>query len=285
MIAAFVLAGGVVAGTVMVGPETVHVDEIYVSAFNIQVFGKTKRAKQDVMEVLAEIAHQFDVMVVQEIRDASEETADIFLDRINENSQFTYAMYEGPRLGRTNSKEQYVVYYIPAVVDLVHAYTLPDEADEFERPPLVATFKSRGFDFTLVACHIKPDHAEQELKALEKAVADISEGNPGELDIILLGDFNADGSYLDEDDLPQIFPTNTYSVVISDEKDTMTTSDNTYDRIILMSGTMNSEFLSGSAFVYRFDEEHGLTDDDFVRKVSDHFPVYGEFRVTQPDDD
>lgn len=280
-----IVVAALATGTVLVGPEVSETQEIRIAAFNIQVFGKAKRGNAEVMDVLVEVAQSFDVMAVQEVRDASETTADVFLEAINASSEFTYAMYEGPRVGRSRSKEQYVLYYVPAIVQLQHAYTIPDEDDLFEREPLVATFTAGNFDFTLVVCHIKPDDAEAELRALESIVPAILEANPDEEDIILLGDFNADGRYLNESELPGIFGPSTYQVIITDGRDTMTTSDNTYDRIILMNATSGWEYIEGSGDVFQFDWVFALDDEEFVKSVSDHYPVYADFRLDLPDDD
>jgi len=285
LIAASVVILAIASGTVLVGPETVDAQEVRIAAFNIQVFGKTKRSNPEIMDVLVEIAQQFDIVVVQEIRDATETTADIFLDELNASSEFTYAMHEGPRVGRTSSKEQYVIYYIPALVDLNYAYTLPDESDEFEREPLVANLKAGNFDFTVVVCHIKPDDAENELRALAGVVPEILEADPSEGDIILLGDFNANGTYLDEGDLPTIFTPDVYQILITDEMDTMTKTDNTYDRIIVTLGTFEREYIDNSASVFEFDQVLGIEDDEFVADVSDHYPVYADFDITLMDDD
>ena len=132
------LAGGAVVlalggGWYLVGPPEQEAPVIRVAAFNIQVFGKTKAGKPEVMDVLARVAREFDIVVVQEIRDASEEVADRFLERINAEPGPQYAMYEGPRLGRTISKEQYVAYYVPSRVELLEADVFSDPDDVFER--------------------------------------------------------------------------------------------------------------------------------------------------------
>ncbi len=285
LISSFVVVAAITSGTILVGPEALDVQEIQIAAFNIQVFGKTKRSKPEVMEVLVDVAQEFDVLVIQEVRDASETTADIFLDELNAESEFTYAMHEGPRVGRSSSKEQYVIYYLPALFELEYAYTYPDDDDVFEREPLIAKLRAGDFDFTLIVCHVKPDDAEAELQALEEVVSVVLEADPTEEDIILLGDFNADGSYLDEADLPVIYDPAEYHILISDDLDTMTTSDNTYDRMIIMDGTFDNEYVAGSAAVFNFDLEYGLTDEDFVQDVSDHYPIYADFDVTGADDD
>jgi len=272
------------------GPDPIPIptagDSIKVAAFNIQVFGQTKAGKPDVMSTLAQIAQEFDVMVVQEVRDASEQVADQFLARINQDADPDYAMYEGPREGRTSSKEQYIVYYLPSRVQFVSASLYQETNDEFEREPVIVTMKAGEFDFTLVVCHIKPDDANAELGYMATVAASVLAANPNEQDIILLGDFNADGSYWDEDKTNHALKDTTYHWIIGNEwNTTVAASQNTYDRIILLAGTYYSEYIPGSASTFYFDQEYGLTDLDYVKSVSDHYPVFAVFKITGPDDD
>jgi deoxyribonuclease-1-like protein len=285
LIAAAVVIFSITSGTILVGPETLDAQEVRIAAFNIQVFGKTKRSNTEVMDILVDIFQNFDIVVVQEIRDASEETADIFLDALNESSEFTYDMIEGPRIGRSSSKEQYAIFYVPALVQIEHAYTLPDDDDIFEREPLVVTFKAGNFDFTIVVCHVKPNDAENEIIALAEIPPVLLEANPLENDIIILGDLNADGTYLDEETLTSIFAPDDYKILITNDMDTMTKTDNTYDRIIITQGTYDYEYIEDSAGVFEFDWVLGIDDEELVYDVSDHYPVYAEFDITLPDDD
>lgn len=280
--AAFAIAA-VATSTALIGPETSEVDQIRVGAFNIQVFGKAKRSKPEVMEVLVNIAHEFDVLVVQEVRDASLQTADEFLRQINDQADLTYEMFEGPRLGRSNSKEQYVLYYIPSRVQLTFADVVEDPQDQFERPPLLAKMRAGNFDFTLVAIHIKPDDAEDELQALAQVADALLAEDPDEKDVIVLGDLNADGSYFNEDRIETVFLPDTYHVVIDNSMITTTRSENTYDRIILAEGAFDHEFIAGSAAPFLFD--FLVADAELIPKVSDHYPVIAEFDITLADDD
>ncbi len=51
-------------------------DTIKIATFNIQIFGKSKRQKEDVMDTLTKIVRHFDIAAVQEFRDKSEKTLD-----------------------------------------------------------------------------------------------------------------------------------------------------------------------------------------------------------------
>ena len=157
-----------------------------------------------------------------------------------------------------------------------------DTGDVFEREPYIASFTAGNFDFTLVGIHTKPDDAEHEIGNLTIVFNDLLELD--EQDIIALGDFNADGSYYDEDDTGEPLRAPEYFWVVGNELDTMTKTDWTYDRIVMLDSTHDSEYVSGSTRVYDFQTVHGL-NQSFTEDVSDHFPVYAEFRVDLPDDD
>jgi deoxyribonuclease-1-like protein len=271
-------------------PEEENVEEgesIRIAAFNVQVFGKTKRGKEDVMSHLALIAREFDVVLIQEIRDASGETAPSYLALINQAEGPAYAYVESSRLGRTTSKEAYAYFYNTESVELIEGSerVYNDTGDVFEREPFIAGFRSGGFDFTLVGIHTKPDDAYNEIGNLTLVFQSILDGDPKEGDVIVLGDFNADGSYFDEGDPGNPLRAPAYFWVVANEMDTMTKTDWTYDRMVLMNATHGWEYVQGSARVFHFDEEYGIEDPELVWAVSDHYPVYAEFRTDLVDDD
>jgi len=48
--------------------------------------------------------------------------------------------------------------------------------------------------------------------------------------------------------------------------------------------TANVEY-TGKSGVFGWDVEYRVTDTDFIKRVSDHYPVYAEFKTDLPDDD
>ncbi len=290
-ILAIILIGGAVAiyaFTLPPPPEPEPEPEtITIAAFNIQIFGRAKRQNDQVMDILADIAREFDVVLVQEIRDSSEETAPAYLERINGKPGPDYAYVRSPRLGRTTSKEAYAYFYNTETVELIQGsdYVYEDTGDAFEREPYIASFRSGGFDFILVGIHTKPDDAPNEIGNLTLVVHSIMDDNPDEEDIIILGDLNADGSYYDEDDTANPLADPLYRWTISNEMDTMTKTDWTYDRMIMTDSTHAHEYVQGSTGVFYFDLEYGLSDEELVWEVSDHYPIYAEFDTSLADDD
>jgi len=157
-----------------------------------------------------------------------------------------------------------------------------DPDDVFEREPFVAFFRSGNFDFKVVNNHIKPADVEAELKHLAVVINNIYDSS-SEKDIIVLGDMNADGSYFNEDGLTTVLPL-WIQLIGNDEDTTVAASDNTYDRMMTREATADVEY-TGTSGVFRWDTEYGVADIDFIKKVSDHYPVYAEFRTDLPDDD
>ncbi|MFH1179152.1 MAG: endonuclease/exonuclease/phosphatase family protein [Candidatus Bathyarchaeota archaeon] len=260
-------------------------DSIRIAAFNIQIFGESKRGKSDVMETLVDIVREFDVVLVQEIRDSSETTAPIFLEAINALDGAEYAFVRSERLGRSSSKEAYAYFYNTETVQYLvgSAFVYDDVDDVFEREPFVASFRAGCFDFTLIGIHTKPDDAYNEIGNLT-IVFDLVESLGDERDIIALGDFNADGSYFDEDSMSNPLRGSEYIWVIGNDVDTMTKTDWTYDRMVMTDYTYSGEYIADSAMVYRFDSVYGL-NQTFTEAVSDYYPIYGEFNTGLPDDD
>lgn len=260
--------------------------KIKVGAFNIQIFGVQKASNNQIMDVLTKIAREYDVILVQEIRDSSGTVAPSYLEKINQSFGCPkFAFIQSPRLGRSSSKEAYAYFYNQTKVSKINDYVYQDTNDVFEREPYIATFKSKNFDFTLIGIHTKPDNAGQEIADLDTVVNNTFVAYPNEKDIIVMGDFNADGSYFNENNNTNPFKAAKYSWVISNMIDTMVKTGWTYDRIVMTNSTLNYEYIPNSASVFYYDQKYNITDKNFVVDVSDHYPVYTEFRTDLSDDD
>ena len=268
-------------------PVEEEIENIKIAAFNIQVFGRSKRQKEDVMDVLTTIVREFDLVLIQEIRDSGEETIPIFLQEINDVEGSKYQYIRSERLGRSTSKEAYAYLYNMDTVKFVEEsdYVYDDVYDVFEREPYIASFVSGNFDFTIIGIHIKPSDAYSEMGNLTNVVNFVLSENPNEQDIIMIGDFNADGTYFDENDITNPLKSSDFYWVITNDIDTMTKTDYSYDRIVLLNTTHNHEYIENSASVFKFDMEYDIRNQTFVWEVSDHYPIYAEFKTDLVDDD
>jgi endonuclease/exonuclease/phosphatase family metal-dependent hydrolase len=252
------------------GAETIRL-----CSFNIQNFGVSKMAKPEVVSILTDIVSRADVTAIQEVRSADIAPVAEFMRLLPPK----YAYVLGPREGRTGSKEQYWIIYDSTKLRLIDEHTWADPEDIFERNPLGAYFQTNAaFDFILINNHIQPTNAVREIAALPDVVhyfQDLWD----ERDVVLVGDFNADGGYYAETALTAIFPEHEYRSIITNDYDTtVAVSDNTYDRIIITASA--EEDYAGACGVIRFDELYDFSELTIQpRQVSDHYPVWAEFHI------
>lgn len=240
----------------IVGCSTYHGPSIEIASFNIQVFGIAKRENPAVMDMLTDIACQYDILAVQELRDKTETTAGIFVEQINQKCQNREYIIS-PRLGRSSSKENYAVIYNNATVDVMAHYVWDDKVDAFEREPMIVSIRSGKLNLTILNIHIKPGDAESELEALRGMVSEID-------NVMVLGDLNADCRYMDG--IPDY---KDFIWLIGDDKDTTVGRSNcAYDRIGLTDDLQKRVIGTG---VDRFDI--GISSE-LAAAVSDHYPVY-----------
>ncbi|WFN35573.1 lamin tail domain-containing protein [Methanogenium sp. S4BF] len=261
--------------SVTAGPEE---DGLVVGAFNVQVFGTTKAAREDVMDVLGQTIRSYDLIAIQEIRDSSGTALPALLEEVNcDGSRYAYVASD--RLGRTVSKEQYAYFYNTDTVRLQGApqtYPEPEGTDPFHREPFIVWFEGTQDPVSAVCAviHTDPDEATEEIAALTDVVDWIYAAYPSEPDVIVMGDFNADGTYFDEEsDTP--LRASGYHWLTGNDMDT-TTGDTvrTYDRMVITE-SLTDEY-TGTAGVFRYDERFGVAPP-LLTAVSDHYPVYAVF--------
>jgi deoxyribonuclease-1-like protein len=250
-------------------------DTIKIASFNIQVFGTSKLKKPQAMDVLTRVVRRFDVVAIQEVRSTDDSVVPKFVELINaDGSKYDFVI--GPRLGRTNSKEQYAVLFNTAriEVDRAFVYTVDDPKDLLHREPMVARFRVRGvppeqvFTFNLVDIHTDPDETASELDALADVFVGVQHNGSGEDDVILLGDLNVDEYHLGKlGRLPGIAHAIT-GVMTNTRRDKM------YDNIVFDSRA-TAEY-TGRWGVVDLTAEFGLTQQQAL-EVSDHCPVWAEF--------
>jgi deoxyribonuclease-1-like protein len=250
---------------------------IRIASFNIQVFGESKLDKPAVVETLAEIVRNFDVVAIQEVRAASQDAMLRFVEAVNaKGAKYDYVI--GPRLGRTSSKEQYAYIFNAATLELDResVYTVNDPDDMLHREPLVAGFRVRGppaeeaFTFTLVNVHTDPDEVAAEIETLDDIFRAVRDDGRYEDDLIILGDFNADDH--------RLLGVGGLSGVVAaiSGQPTNTRGTDSYDNL-LFQPLPTSEF-TGRAGVVDLLRVFNLSMERAL-EVSDHCPVWAEFAI------
>jgi endonuclease/exonuclease/phosphatase family metal-dependent hydrolase len=273
-------SGGATFPVSATGPEVpAHQpgETIKIASFNIQVFGQSKLSKPRVMDFLARIIRQFDVVAIQEIRSLDQDVMPRFIETINAAGR-NYDFVIGPRIGDTSSKEQYAFVFDrqSIEVDRTFTYTVNDPDNLLHREPLVSWFRTRGpdvddaFTFTLINVHTDPDIVATEMSVMDDVFRVVRDDGRNEDDVIILGDFNADDAHFGE--LGQV-PGITWAIA---GIPTNVRRTEQYDNIVFH-GQATREFV-GRGGVVDFMRDYNLSVEEAL-EISDHLPVWAEFSI------
>ncbi len=225
---------------------------LLIASWNLQIFGPSKASSPTLLNYYAEKISEYDIIVIQEIRDSAQEAFPKLCALLPE-----YDCIVSSRAGRSSSKEQYGIIFKGVELVSTKDYS-PVEQVFFERPPFEATFKKNGWVFTLITIHTKPDDVNNELTLVEEKLKPREDE-----EIILLGDLNADCDYYDANAETQF--DSSFVWAIPDDVDTTVSKTNcAYDRIIF-SNSVQDNFLG-----------YGIMSDVNLEH-SDHYLVFGAF--------
>ncbi|XP_037242454.1 deoxyribonuclease-1-like [Falco biarmicus] len=254
-----------------------------IGAFNIKTFGDSKMSNQTIANIIVSILSEYDIIVVQELRDADLSSVKKLMDQLNSTSLHPYNFLASIPLGRTSYKEQYLYIYRSDMVSVLGSYYYDDGCepcgtDTFSREPFIVKFSSpttRVEEFVIVPLHATPSHAPEEIDALYEVYTDVV-NKWATNNILLLGDFNADCSYVTSTEWPSIRlrSLDACEWLIPDSADTTVadTTDCAYDRIVACGTALRQDIEPGSATVNNFQKTFHLQRKDALA-VSDHFPV------------
>jgi endonuclease/exonuclease/phosphatase family metal-dependent hydrolase len=244
--------------------------------------------KADEVAALAAVFEAYDLVCMQEIRDIAGTALPVLMAKLNEGSSTPkFNSLVSARLGRTSSKEQYAIIWRIAAdlsVDVAGA-TVYDEntIDVFEREPFLVPITlypstTQPLALTLVVIHVAPSDAVVEIDAL----VDVFDSLPPGTNALLLGDFNADCSYVSNSAWPSIrLRTDArFEWTIGDDTDSNVASSScAYDRIVAAGPSLRARVVAGSPRVWRYDLDQGVSAE-LTKRVSDHYPV--ELKIALP---
>lgn len=243
---------------------------------------------------LAEILVLYDVIGLQEVM--NEDTLKRVRDLLGEKTNATWQYVISSRsLGRSSYKEFYAVLYRTdrATYTTNSADIWNDAGDLFEREPFFASFKSRNFDYTIVVMHSDFDSNKEvmrrESRLLYTVFSKVLERNPGEKDIILMGDFNLSANDIGWDSLKTL--SSMTNLIPGTTLTTLSTSGNpssAYDNIWIRTQFSGNEFTDTAKVNYYYTLMYSGSANPGLEarnKISDHVPVWAKFRVDKADDD
>uniref|UniRef100_UPI0037E71F11 deoxyribonuclease 1 like 4, tandem duplicate 1 n=1 Tax=Semicossyphus pulcher TaxID=241346 RepID=UPI0037E71F11 len=259
-----------------------------IAAFNIQKFGKNKVSDPVVLNILVKIISRYDIILILEVVDISGESVKTLMDAINtSNRKHHYTLKISSRLGRTRYKEQFMFLYRDDLVDLVGSYQFDDKVTEggdvFARDPYILRFRCLNTvlkDLVMIPVHTKPEDSEKELDELYDVFQNVKKKWKTD-NVMILGDFNADGLYVTKKEMKdiRIRSDKNFHWLIADDVDTTASNknDHTYDRIVVYGDDMLQAVVPNSAKPFNFQKVYGLSQEKAL-DVSDHYPVEVELR-------
>ncbi|XP_044513948.1 deoxyribonuclease-1 isoform X2 [Gracilinanus agilis] len=253
-----------------------------IAAFNIRTFGENKMSNDTISDYIVRILNQYDIALVQEVRDKYLVAVGSLLDKLNRETSNSYHFVVSEPLGRNTYKERYLFVFRPDKVSVLDSYyyddgCLPCGNDTFSREPVVVKFSSPTTvvkEFVIVPLHAAPKDAVTEIDALFDVYLDVRLRWNME-DIMFMGDFNADCSYVTPSQWPSIRLRNNsaFQWLIPDTADTtVTPTDCAYDRIVVSGRKLQSAIVPGSATIFDFQAAYNLSTG-MALAISDHYPV------------
>lgn len=252
---------------------------ITIATFNIQNLGKSKLAKPLIVDTLVAIIHNFDIIAVQEISDISNQTANQFLNYINNNSDYNYKVVCSQRSGKQDndksSQEQYAFYYNANKLHLIDTALYDDSSqDYFQREPYIAAFKTKTGNTKFIICtiHTNPEKTVQEISALFEVGKWIPTRFGNYDNIIFCGDFNASCTYASPNELD--------TLAIRKPPYFWIIPDNVKTNISAKSNCAYDRFVVSEALQYKIIEWKVYTYFK-TKVVSDHYPVYIRLKIQE----
>ncbi|XP_048348611.1 deoxyribonuclease-1-like [Sphaerodactylus townsendi] len=253
-----------------------------ISAFNIRTFGDSKMSNDTIGDIIVQILSTYDLTLVQEVRDSDLSAVRKLMNLLNRGSAEQYDYVISQPLGRTSYKEQYLFIYRVDQVSVLNSYLYDDGCepcgnDTFSREPFIVKFAAPHTEvkeLVLVPLHTPPSEAVAEIDALYDVYLDVISKLETH-DMLFLGDFNADCSYVRPEDWPHIRlrTHSNFQWLIPDTADTTVTNTNcAYDRIVAAGPKLRGSLVPGTARVNYFQQTFSLSYKDALA-VSDHFPV------------
>ncbi len=276
---------------------------LLIGSWNIRHFGRVYRDWEEnpgspkrnlrAMAAIAEVARRFDVLAVQEVKRDTAALRMLVGDFLGPDWG---VMVSDVSAGSGGNVERLAFVYdsrrvVPS--GLAGEIVLPptpegDPVTQFDRTPYIVGFRTQRERFTLLTAHIKygavPEDRLPELQALASYIAseirDRSTDASEENNLIVLGDFNIDRR--GDNPLFQAFVSTGLMVpeALRQLKTTYGTEPKHYDQIAWFMGEVDL-LTTGRAGVVDFVGAvfPELTPLQMSYRVSDHFPIWVEFRI------
>ncbi len=247
---------------------------IRIASFSLEAFGESKLNKAAVVETIARMIRQFDVIALQHIQSKQQNILPELLDKVNQSDR-RYDYCIGPRVGSASNQQQYAILFDTdrLETDRPQLYTIDDPQALIEFDPLVGWFRckavptDKAFTFTLVNLRLDPLSNGRELKLLPDLIRSVRQDGRSEDDVILIGNFGYSDSELSSlQNIGMLFALEGIPTTVTGEA----MLDN-----IVFPARATDEF-TGRSGVVDFLRQLNLSIDQAFQ-ISTHMPIWAEF--------
>ena len=254
---------------------------VRLAAWNIRIFSDNSRDDRE-LQLIANVLIDYDFIAIIELRDEEvlKRTENV-LKLMGRDYDYLVSRPVGGKV-----KERYAFLFDQKLVDVLEdGMVFPDPNDAFLREPYSASFRAGKFDFTAITAHVIWGDSvlprQREVGELANVYQAVQAMNGAEQDVILLGDFNRNPDDQFAYRPLMSIPGMTHLFRLPEKSHIKDTS--LYDNIFFQSSYVTE--YTGNSGIDRFDETDFRNDDVSASlAVSDHRPVWGEFRIDSDDD-
>ena len=256
---------------------------IKIGSFNLRRYSlaKATSTSNSINQHIGKILQRYDLVFLQEILDSSTDNRVVnhLLAHLHRQSRSKkYQSIISPPLGSTSYKERLVYLHQgkSSKIQILSSYVYNGTVQKiFERAPFLLHVKLPSFGTIIfIGVHLKPENVYEEFRALRTVIDQLKDEKSS---IILLGDFNADCSYLNNVKKKEL--RNQYfqdfQWLIDDRTETNLLQSCSYDRILVSSGLNQRKKINSKPNTnrtYPFDRIFHL-DKKQALQISDHYPV------------
>ena len=254
---------------------------IRLAAWNIRIFSDNSRDDAE-LQLIANVLIDYDFIAVIELKDETVlKRTESVLELMGRDYDYLVSRPVGGKV-----KERYAFLFDQKLVDVLEdGKVFPDPNDAFLREPYSASFRAGQFDFTTISAHViwgdSVPPRQREVGELANVYRAVQAMNGAEQDVILLGDFNRNPDDLLAYQPLMSIPGMTHLFQLPEKSHIKDTS--LYDNIFFQASYVTE--YTGNSGIDRFDEtDFGNDDKAASLAVSDHRPVWAEFRIDTDDD-
>jgi len=266
-----------------------------IACYNIQNISEEKIKNEEIVDQIAKIICNYDIMFILELSDKSSKKCDSpVLDsivrklnnKLNNELNKKYSYYANEKQGSTacTAERIGIIYNNEAEIKIdINSSFNKIEFTNFVRNPFIVPINIYNENYIFIINHITPSNVNNELNSLNDVFNNLYDENKDKK-FILMGDYNADGSFLSNtnEKKNKLFNNKNLICLTNNEKTNVSENEKRcYDRVLCSTNCLinlnNVDNDEGNNTYCDVDNLRYLNlNIQEIKKISDHYPVFIE---------